>query len=131
MTDLPENRKDTSEEKLEDLFAAARKAAPQPSEDLMARVLSDAEAVCLARATQTTQAGPAARFSLSSMLDAFGGWAGAGGLAAAGLVGLWVGVAPPETLQSTLGLILAGDVLSSDPGNLWIIEDTYLPGLGG
>lgn len=70
----------------------------------MARVMADA-----ARA-MPRQAVPAApqpgRFA--SWLQALGGWPTMGGLVAAGVAGLWIGVAPPASLEN-----LAADMLGT------------------
>lgn len=76
-------------------FEAARAQAPEPSPDLLARVLADAEAA---------QAQPAARRAVpragvwTRLAQGLGGWPGLAGLGAAGLAGLWIGLAMPATL---------------------------------
>lgn len=77
---------------LEALFAAARNRAPEPSADLLARVLAQAEAVQAEQVARRPKA-PAARRggAWRGLLDLIGGWGGVGGLAAAGVTGLWIG----------------------------------------
>lgn len=93
------------------LFAAARAETPAPGSDLMARVLADA---------LEAQAGFApgrggipvplsspvpAQSRWRQLVAALGGWPALGGLAMAGLAGLWIGVSPPQAL---VGLPLTG-----------------------
>tara|TARA_R110002051_G_scaffold74641_3_gene135961 strand:- start:1759 stop:2115 length:357 start_codon:yes stop_codon:yes gene_type:complete len=78
---------------LDDLFDAAQAQAPVVPDDLMARVLIDAQR---AQAVQIT----APKLSLfAGFLDMIGGWPSVGGLAMAGVAGLWFGVAPPQALS--------------------------------
>lgn len=103
--------------KLDDLFAEAR-GAEIPGDDLVARVLADAAAV---------QAGPAAvpvasgGGWMAGWLSGIGGWFGAGGLAAATLAGLLIGVYAPDSVDAALGGQLSELGLVS--------QDDLLPGL--
>lgn len=91
-----------------------RRAARQTdvSEDLMARVLRDAAA----------EQGHFATFSeqkrqswMSQLWSAFGGWAGAGGLAAASCAGFWIGISPPTGVADAAEVFFgAYDVQSFD-----------------
>lgn len=76
---------------LDDLFAAARQAAPDPSDTLMARIVADA-------AREMPRPAPATPGVWATLWDGLGGWIGAGGLAAATVAGLWIGIAPPAGL---------------------------------
>lgn len=95
------------------LFALAADDAPVPSDDLMARIMGDADAVLAARAapavhaevTQGRWASLRAR-----MMEAIGGWRGATGLATAGFVGITMGLASPVSLSS----MAAGEWTTSD-----------------
>lgn len=71
---------------LEDLFAAGR-AEAAPSAAFMARI--EAEALAL-QPQRRGDAAPPRAFAV--VLQAIGGWRGAGGLAMAMLVGFWIGV---------------------------------------
>ena len=46
-----------------------------------------------------------------------GGWKGAGGLLTAGIVGLWIGISPPTSLEYTTGDLW--DVISPDVTDGW------------
>lgn len=90
-----------SDEMLDDFFGAARRAAPLADADLMARIMDDARTVQAEAAAESAEGLQAQRRSLSALtqlLSAVGGWGGAGGLAAASVFGLWMGMSP------TLGL---------------------------
>ncbi|WP_343079706.1 dihydroorotate dehydrogenase [Ostreiculturibacter nitratireducens] len=92
------------ERMLEDIFAAARREAPEPSPALMARILADAEAV---QAADTAQRAATIRRNsrrpglFASAITALGGWGAVGGLAAATLAGVWIGFTGMGALGST------------------------------
>ena len=82
---------------LEGLFRAARadRAVP-PDEDWLARVTGDA----LAEAAAARVARPPVPRGLASQLRALlGGWRGLGGLAAARVAGLVIGLSAPEVMK--------------------------------
>jgi hypothetical protein len=106
-------------DELEQLFAAAR-GAEAPSEALMARVLADAAAV-QAEARPAPVRAPSGGGTVSGWLSSIGGWFGAGGLAAATVAGLLIGVYAPDSVDSALGGSLS---------TLGLVESqTLLPGL--
>lgn len=82
---------------LEAFFAAAQREAPAPSPELLARVLAQAEAeqarFAPPRPRQMPRLGLAAR-----LRQGLGGWPALAGLAAAGLAGVWIGLALPEVV---------------------------------
>lgn len=97
----------SDDDMIDALFADARAQSPAVPDDLMARVLADAAA-----------AGPALvgvekRRLWASILDMIGGWPSVGGLAMAGVAGIWVGVAPPTSV-STWTADLIGSPVSID-----------------
>ncbi|MEL7115322.1 MAG: hypothetical protein AAGP08_06975 [Pseudomonadota bacterium] len=106
---------------LDAMFAAARDEAPLPSADLVGRILADAEAV----ATPLTAAQPAAARPKprGGFLAAIGGWPSFVGLATTALVGVAVGLATPETLDTWSGGYLSA-ALGYGVGDL-------MPSLGG
>ncbi|WP_386680472.1 dihydroorotate dehydrogenase [Loktanella sp. R86503] len=82
---------------LDQLLNTARRRAVPASDDLMARVLADA--VALQPAAGTVR--PQQTASRTGWLrDLIGGWPALSGVLAAGLTGLWVGVAPPTGVES-------------------------------
>ncbi|MFC7703080.1 dihydroorotate dehydrogenase [Plastorhodobacter daqingensis] len=80
---------------IEEFFAAARAVTRAPGPDLLGRILADAEAAQprAPRPAGRSQWGPIARFR--RVCESLGGWQAAGGLLAAALAGLWIGVSPP------------------------------------
>ena len=94
---------------LEAAFDAARSSRPEPSPDLMARVLADAQAVQAEQ--RPAPAAPAPRGYLRQFLEALGGWPAVAGLSAAGVAGVWLGLGPvagvSDTVASYLGLSAA------------------------
>jgi hypothetical protein len=112
-------------------LSAARVTRPQPSDDLMTRILADARAE-QPRARVAVEALTGARRRPGGMRRAFealGGWGGLGGLSAAGLAGLWIGFAAPGPLagfaDSLPGAVLGG---GADETELLLVE--MLPEFG-
>jgi len=110
---------------LSDLFATARDEAV-PSDALMARVLADATTVQAALMVPEALPG---RGLFGGWLNSIGGWRGAGGLVAATVAGLMIGVYAPDSIDALLsgqlsdrGLI-EGDILASSWGDLLELED--------
>ena len=81
---------------LEEYFAAARKSDPIPGDDLMQRVMADAAGL-----QTVTQLPPRATRDpwWTRAIETIGGWPAMGGVMAAGVAGLWVGVAPPAGVE--------------------------------
>jgi len=88
---------------LDDLFAAARAAAPQPSDALLARVGADGLRLLPRPPAHTARPSTlrprGLRGLLADMVLAVGGLGGAAGLASAMLAGLWIGFAQPQGLS--------------------------------
>jgi len=85
---------------MDDLFAQAR-TPDAASDDLMARVLADADATMLREPSLPTH-----RSWWQDMLQIVGGWPAMGSVAAAGVAGLWVGLAPPATIETWVAELL-------------------------
>jgi hypothetical protein len=79
------------DDELDRLFAAARRASPRPSADLMGRIAVDAERHLPGSAWRRLWA-------------AVGGWPAAAGFAAAALAGVWIGAARPEPVEAVIGI---------------------------
>lgn len=104
---------------LDAMFDSARADPPAVSQALMARVLADAQA-----------AQPRARRDLAGWLSRIGGLPALGGFVTATCVGIWIGVAPPETLPDLGGAVLgveftaqADDFADEADGFGWDIEE--------
>lgn len=101
---------DPNDDMLDDLFATARAVAPDPSDELVARVLADAGSI--------SQPPVAQRGLWAPLLDMIGGWPAMGGLAAATIAGIWIGVAPPASVQdftaSTFGQPVTVSIFAED-----------------
>ena len=108
---------------LNSLFAAARKAGVKPSDALMARVLADADAV--QAGFQTTATPPMRASRMQQLFRVLGGWPSIGGLVAATVTGIWIGVNPPsglsvgvsEVTQAYLGIDDAIYLVDIAPGS--------------
>lgn len=108
-----------------DEFLAGFRDVEAPSEALMARVLADAASV---QAELQAPVRPARR-GWGGWLSGIGGWRGAGGLVAATVTGLTIGVYAPDRVDALLngsltdyGLI-ASDDLVTGWGALLELED--------
>lgn len=105
-----DRRTDREERALDALFDVARSDVPEPSPDLLARVLSDAEAVQAGRLAETGKTPPRRRAVpgfWKMLIAAIGGWPSLGGVAAAGIAGLWIGLNPPSAIQDQISQALA------------------------
>jgi hypothetical protein len=110
MSDRNHNRNDDAE--LDLFFDAARRSRPDPSEALMARVLADA----LDTQGQQMRVVRAARRPTPlwmQLRDALGGWPALGGLAAAGVAGLFIGFSAPAGMGD-LTVTLLGQSAETD-----------------
>ncbi len=84
---------DHNDDMLEDIFAQARAVASTPSDDLMARVLAGA-----VPPTPPVISAPPTSVG-KRLLDMLGGWPAVSGLVTATFAGVWIGVAPPASIQ--------------------------------
>lgn len=94
---------------LDDLFAEARREAPVPSADLIARILSDAAAA----QPDPHRPRPAPRRRPNRTLALFGGGGLFAGLATATIAGVWIGVAQPAPVAEALWRGAAAEPLDS------------------
>ncbi|WP_235008508.1 dihydroorotate dehydrogenase [Candidatus Halocynthiibacter alkanivorans] len=93
---------------LDDFFAAAKAEAPQPSDDLMSRIMADADAVAAERAAavSTRVRTPRRNGLLRAALAALGGWGAVAALSTAAVAGVGVGLSSPDTLYDLSSLYL-------------------------
>lgn len=96
---------------LNDLFTEAKSAPDaQVSDDFMARILADAEAL---QPKPPEVATAAQRGFWASLFDTLGGWQGTGGLVAATMASVFVGFSGAEALTvEGLQSVLSGDAES-------------------
>jgi len=91
---------------LEAAFDAARSSQPEPSANLMARVLADAQIVQAEQSVKPSARVP--RGYMQQLLEALGGWPAVAGLSAAGVAGVWLGLGPmagvSDAVASYLGM---------------------------
>jgi hypothetical protein len=97
-----------NDDMLDDLFAQARGQDVQPSDALMARILADADDV---QAAMRPKQAAAPSGLWTQMLDALGGWPAVSGLAAATVAGVWIGVAPPSSVQDLTATLVGDEVI--------------------
>lgn len=95
-----------TDSELETLFAQVRSAPAEPGQDAMARILAAAGAPPAPQPAPGS-GGDAWDRGLFTLL---GGWFGMGGLAAATLAGLWIGIMPPAGVGELAAGVLGGPV---------------------
>lgn len=83
---------DRDEQMLDADFAEMRRPDPTPSDDLLNRIMMDADGVLAAAAPVPARPKQSLR---GFILDLVGGWPSVSGLAAATVAGLWIGVVQP------------------------------------
>ena len=88
---------DRENQEIEALFAEVRALRPEPPDDLMARILAEAEALAVGR--ESPLPATPARLGWRDWLGALGGWPVVGGLVASTVAGLWIGAAQPPSLS--------------------------------
>lgn len=108
---------------LDQLFADARDDGPDAS--LMARVLADAEAMQREVAPAAAPNPVSKSGWLTVFIQSLGGWGAVGGVTAAGVMGLSMGLYAPEAVAGWVGTESLGlDTLSygitPDMGALWL-----------
>ncbi|MGR3616541.1 MAG: hypothetical protein ACU0BB_10905 [Paracoccaceae bacterium] len=90
-------------DELDGLFSQARAQRPVVPDALKKNILSDA------RTVQDEMSGVSQDTARSGLFEqikaALGGWPSLGGLVAASLVGVWIGVAPPDFLTENESLL--------------------------
>jgi len=94
-----------SDSELETLFAQVRSDPAELGEDAMARILAAAGAPP-APAPRPLGGDAGDR----GLFDVLGGWLGMGGLAAATLAGLWIGIMPPAGVGDLTAGVFGGPV---------------------
>lgn len=81
---------------LEAYFAAGRKAGRVPSNDLLGRIMADAEMQMPVSESSVPVSRPSFR---AAFWSAIGGWPAVGGMVTASLVGVWIGFSQPAGLD--------------------------------
>lgn len=98
-------------EALDRLFAEARSESYLPGDDFMARLMADAARNAPLRVSPS---GPERHVGgVVGFLAALGGWPTLGGLAMATVAGLWIGIAPPDSLNDFAASVLGEEVTVS------------------
>jgi hypothetical protein len=103
------DKKHLSDLELDALFETAASSTVEPSANLIARVMADADAVAGEREFVThlnAETAPLGR--LAAFLRGIGGWPAVAGMSAATVAGVWIGYAPPDALNGISDAYLAG-----------------------
>ncbi|MEL6522968.1 MAG: hypothetical protein AAFQ66_18505 [Pseudomonadota bacterium] len=100
------NRPMEGDEELGPFFAAAMAHPPEPSADLMGRILADAEQIQDARAEAARPMPPA---KASRFWDFLGGWPSVASLTTAAAAGLLIGYYPTDSVDLMLSQVWSDD----------------------
>ncbi|MEM9716605.1 MAG: hypothetical protein AAF826_08815 [Pseudomonadota bacterium] len=101
----------TDETKLDSLFEEARLHKALPSDDLMARVLADAQAVQDAASVKVVK--PSYQPDRGRFWDLLGGWVGAASFATCAVLGIYLGYAGGDVIGfGATDFALEGSVLN-------------------
>ena len=100
---MTDKRDLTEAEALDALFADIRSEAQTPADGFMARIMADA-ASAMPKPEAPVAVAPSGGWGVG-LWAALGGWTGTGGLAAAAVAGLWIGIAPPDIMSGVSTLI--------------------------
>lgn len=114
---------DEGDGELDGLFDLARRVAPPVSDDLMARILADADAAVVL--APVSQAPVPLQEGWRGWVAAIGGWPAMGGLALATVVGVAIGINPPSGLSTFTSGILGETLelqLSADADPITLLE---------
>lgn len=88
------------EGELDRLLAGAADNAPAPSQDLMARIMADADGVADGFAPAVPEvSSPVRPGFFATLMKSVGGWPAMAGLATATVAGIWIGYGTPEALN--------------------------------
>ncbi|WP_298494649.1 dihydroorotate dehydrogenase [uncultured Maritimibacter sp.] len=104
-------KRDLNEDEfLELYFSAERAQGPEPSGDLMARIMADADATLATRPSPATKRARPRRNLFVAFAAAIGGWPAFASMATAAVAGVWIGVSAPNVLaHMTGGLIQSAE----------------------
>ncbi|SIT12333.1 hypothetical protein SAMN05421759_11813 [Roseivivax lentus] len=91
---------------LERYFEAGRNAPERPDPAFLARLAE--QAAGMAADHRNREARPLRGTALGQIREALGGWPALSGLAAAGLAGLWIGIAGPGPIADPLAVLWTG-----------------------
>jgi hypothetical protein len=114
---------DKGDGELDRLFDLARAVSPPVSDDLMARIMADADAAVVPVPVVATSA--PVQGGWRGWVAAIGGWPAMGGLALATVVGVAIGISPPSSLSSITSGILGETLelqLSADADPITLLE---------
>lgn len=96
---------------LDALFAEARGKPAKPSDDLMARILSDAVALQPPPPALAAPPVPSKGF-FRGLADVFGGFGALAGMGSAAAAGLFIGFAQPSGLSGLSATLMGGQIES-------------------
>lgn len=121
-------RNNLNETALEALFEAGRQSPAVPSEQLLTRIMADAEAELAGAREVGRRARPRWRAPVASIIAALGGWPAMAGMVTATLAGIWIGFSQPATLETVTGGLMgsSGGVVATDQD-----LDALLPSAAG
>ncbi len=113
-------KRETDDAMLNELFDAARADTPEPSSDMMARILADAGHVLEDAALAAKRLEAARRPRRGDIFEMVGGWLGLGGLSGAAALGLLLGLSPIPGLSDAFDVFYPSAAIE-----LGTMDETY------
>ena len=114
----------SDEKLLDDLFEEVVRDRVEPSDELMSRILADAED--LQPVAQVAVVSPPTLWSRA--MASIGGWPALSGLAAAGVAGLWIGLTPPDSIDSWVADVMGSTTSVSFVDEFAVFEEGAFDG---
>lgn len=125
MTDRPPIKNIAQDDNLELFFAAERANPTPPNPALLGRILSDANA--LQPATEAINS-PIRNTWWQEIWAGFGGWGAAAALTSCLILGVSLGVAPPQTLGTLAETVLETTGIGTVAAEYLILDDLMVEG---
>ena len=101
-------------------FDAARRTAPEPDAAFLQKIMDEADNTQEGWSETAHDPAPALqpyKGRLTNVLQALGGWPAAASLSTATVLGIWIGVAPPDNLAGVAQAWMQGETVLLDTGS--------------
>lgn len=115
----------SDETALNKIFDEVRSERVEPSDDLMSRILEDAQVLQPEKMPSHTSSNISVFAQLKAMI---GGWPALSGVAAAGVAGLWIGLAPPDDVEVWMAVALGQSTEVSLGSGFDVFDEGWVDG---